>query len=183
MQLLKIGNRWIILSSAASRIWKWGAAAASCFSVRGWLFQRWAICILFNTNVEIFKGHLLPLSKMRGGGSAKKGANRHITPSRCSTVHPTLYNECKYLSMLGLKLIHTSKRDPHSQITNAQIASISYCVIWSLIFVMGAGGTVGNVTDHLCSRSIGFIVWEVNSSNLIKNQISWQLQLCPAASA
>ena len=41
------------------------------------------ICIPCNTNAQIFKGHLLPFSKMRVGGSAKKGSNGPIAPSRC----------------------------------------------------------------------------------------------------
>ena len=34
-------------------------------------------------------------------------------------VHPTLYWTCDYLSMLGLKLIHVSKRGPWTSMTNS----------------------------------------------------------------
>ena len=60
-----------LFTSAASRIWKWGTAAAPFFSVRGATLSKTEAVyyIKSNTNSQIFKGRLLPLFKMRGGGS------------------------------------------------------------------------------------------------------------------
>ena len=53
----------------------------------------------------------------------------------------TFYNGCKYLSMLGLKLNHVSKRDPGSINSIQQISIVYICdldtlnieVVWMLV--------------------------------------------------
>ena len=54
--------------------------------------------------------------------------------------HPTLYNGCDYLSMLGLKLIHVSKRGPRA-IRQCQV----YAAQWRIVPAQNRLVVVANV--------------------------------------
>ena len=45
--------------------------------------------------------------------------------------HPTLYNWCNYLSMLGLKLTHVNKRGPRSSPNMIRLENLDTLLPWS----------------------------------------------------
>ena len=79
--------------------------------------------------------------------------------------HPTLYNECNHLSMVGLKSIYVSKRGPEASFTDIHyddvIMSEIASQITSLTIVYSTVLSGADQSKHQSSASLAF-VWEIH---------------------
>ena len=63
--------------------------------------------------------------------------------------HPTLDDECKYLPMVRLKLIHVSKRTPSLIIVNSQLLSVMHNTIMHASWQL-----------HVGKLNVSFFIWK-----------------------